>query len=226
MATRYSPRIVTDGLVFAIDAASPRCYDGSGSVTDLVAGAEGTRQGNEGFTTHFGGGWDFDGSDDCINFGNLAVANFGTGDFSAEIVFEHDFLSSWRTLMGKGASGASGWGLTTNGTDLLIDIDDGANIHLTVQTIVVGTAYHFIAVWDRSANAIGYVNGEQKSVDSISSYSGSVSTPSKNLALGTYSAGTSWDFNGRIHLARLYNKALTAAEVTQNFRAVKGRFGL
>ena len=127
--------------------------------------------------------------------------------------------------MSKGASGNEGWGLTTNGSNLLIDIDDGTNIHLTVQTIVVGTAYHFIAVWDRSANAIGYVNGEQKSVDGISSYSGSVST-SSNLALGTYIAGTSWDLNGRIHLARIYNKALTAAEVTQNFRAVKGRFGL
>jgi len=224
MATRYSPKIVTDGLVFAIDAASPRYSHDGVWVRDLVAGAKGAVIGPT-FITHFGGGWDFDGSDDRLNFGDLAVANFGTGDFSAEIVFEHDDLSSWRTLMSKGASGNEGWGLTTNGADLLIDIDDGTNVHYTVQTIAVGTAYHFIAVWDRSANAIGYVNGEQKSVDGISSYSGSVST-SSNLALGTYAAGTSWDLNGRIHLARIYNKALTAAEVTQNFRAVKGRFGL
>ena len=224
MATRYSPSIVTDGLVWAIDAASPRCYDGSGSVTDLVAGAEGDVIGPT-FITHFGGGWDFDGSNDRLNFGNLDVANFGTGDFSAEIVFEHDYLSSWRTLMNKGASGAVGWGLTTNGNILHMDIDAPDNTHFTVQSIVVGATYHFIAVWDRSANAMGYVNGEQKSSDDMTGQALTVSN-SVQLGLGTYNAGTGWDFNGRIHLARLYNKALTAAEVTQNFRAVKGRFGL
>ena len=231
MATKYSPRIVTDGLVWAIDAASPRCYDGSGSVTDLVAGAEGNTAldvnstPGVGDVTRFGGCWDFDGSDDRISFGDLAAASFGTGDFSAEIVFENDYLSSWRSLMGKGASGGTGWSITCNGNILHMDIDAPDNTHFTIQSITAGLIYHLVAVWDRSGNAIAYVNGQQKLSTDLTGQPDSVNT-ANNFALGSYLGGTSWDLNGRIYLARLYNKALTAAEATQNFRAVKGRFGL
>ena len=33
-------------------------------------------------------------------------------------------------------------------------------------------------------------------------------------------------FNGNLAIARVYNRALTAAEVLQNYNAQKGRFGL
>ena len=32
MAFRYSPRVVTDGLVFAVDAGNVKSYPGSGTV--------------------------------------------------------------------------------------------------------------------------------------------------------------------------------------------------
>ena len=42
-------------------------------------------------------------------------------------------------------------------------------------------------------------------------------------------SGQGWDtdfFNGIIPIAKVYNRTLTAAEVSQNFNAIKGRFGL
>jgi hypothetical protein len=40
----------------------------------------------------------------------------------------------------------------------------------------------------------------------------------------TPSAAT--NFTGRISATRIYNKALTATEVQQNFNAIRGRYGI
>ncbi len=62
------PNIVTDGLVFAVDAGSTRSYPGSGTTTtSLVGSATGTLNNGVGFTSSFGGGFTFDGTDDNIS---------------------------------------------------------------------------------------------------------------------------------------------------------------
>ncbi len=38
MSVRYSPRIVTDGLILCVDAANPKSYIGSGSVVNDLSG--------------------------------------------------------------------------------------------------------------------------------------------------------------------------------------------
>ena len=59
------PNIVTDGLVYAIDAGSERSYPGSGTaVTDLVGSSNGVLENGVGFDSANGGSWDFDGIDE------------------------------------------------------------------------------------------------------------------------------------------------------------------
>ena len=61
------PNIVTDGLVFAIDAGSERSYPGSGTTTTSLVGSNtGTLTNGVAFSTDNGGNWDFDGVDDYI----------------------------------------------------------------------------------------------------------------------------------------------------------------
>jgi len=67
-----------------------------------------------------------------------------------------------------------------------------------------------------------YQNGE------LYSQSGtgiSLTTNTANLYLGT-SGGTTYFLDGKMSNVYLYNKALTASEVLQNYNATKGRFGL
>jgi len=53
------------------------------------------------------------------------------------------------------------------------------------------------------------------------------STTLDALAIGRDAAGSNTRYtNGSIAQASLYNRALTAAEVSQNFNAVRGRFGI
>ena len=50
--------------------------------------------------------------------------------------------------------------------------------------------------------------------------------PSSNLFIGMSQHSAGQCFNGRISQASIYNRALTAAEVSQNFNATRGRYGL
>ena len=55
---------------------------------------------------------------------------------------------------------------------------------------------------------------------------GTIPTATTGLFLGAYGPGSSYFIDGKIAVSRVYNKALTQAEVTQNYNAQKSRFGL
>jgi len=87
MGTTYHNKpIVTDGLVFCVDPANKVSYPGSGTTaTDLINKVEGTLSGAGGSNntpqwenTNFGA-FDFDGTDDYIDYGNHANFSFGDG---------------------------------------------------------------------------------------------------------------------------------------------------
>ena len=67
MGIAYNTSQVTDGLVFAIDAANPRSYSGSGiTVNGLVSGLGGTLINGAGFTSTNSGSFVFDGTNDYM----------------------------------------------------------------------------------------------------------------------------------------------------------------
>ena len=70
-----------------------------------------------------------------------------------------------------------------------------------------------------------YVNGIQ--VAQTTGITGSLPTGGTNQYIGKYGdAGNNWNFSGRIAIVRVYNRALTAAEVLQNFNTHRSRFGV
>ena len=99
-----------------------------------------------------------------------------------------------------------------------------------VQT---GSWYHVVGVYQYSPvqqNMI-YINGI---LQGTSSYSNFVSFGSVTVTVGgtNYLLGTSpsqyqyYALNGAISATRIYNRALSATEILQNYNAHKGRFGL
>jgi hypothetical protein len=63
-------------------------------------------------------------------------------------------------------------------------------------------------------------------VQSAAAPIGSVSNASLNLNIARNTAGENLNWSGQISIVRMYNKALTATEVLQNYNANKTRFGL
>ena len=69
MSTKYSPKIVTDGLVLCLDAANSKSYPGSGtSWNDLSRNNNtGTLTNGPTYTSSFGGSSVFDGTNDYVS---------------------------------------------------------------------------------------------------------------------------------------------------------------
>jgi hypothetical protein len=82
MGIYRGPNIVTDGLVFAVDAGSERSYPGTGTtVTDLVGLNNGTLTNGVTYQSANGGVFDFDGTDDYIAMSRaISTANYSAAE--------------------------------------------------------------------------------------------------------------------------------------------------
>lgn len=69
-----------------------------------------------------------------------------------------------------------------------------------------------------------YINGVLVNSDN---QSGTISTNGNGIRIGAYGGGApSYFYNGSLAICKVYNKALTAPEVLQNFKATKTRFNI
>jgi len=133
--------------------------------------------------------------------------------------------SSATCLIGRGSFSGS-HGIGRSDTNLFVNIvrtDSGL-----VSTNFTGdydTWYHLVGTYDGTNNRL-YVNGELKSTAAVT-ISGVPDTGNVriggNLAFGGFNGGYA---EGKTPIARMYSKALTAAEVKQNFNASRTRFGI
>lgn len=88
-------------------------------------------------------------------------------------------------------------------------------------TFPIGTWYNIVGTFDGS-NVNVYGNGSllatQSRVGQLRQYTALETELGRIL--------TSFNLNGNISQASIYNRALTAAEVQQNFNALRGRFSI
>ena len=227
MAFNYSPKIVTDGLIFAVDAANKKSYPGSGTTWgDLVGTSNGTLTNGPTFDSANGGSIVFDGSNDIVECGSDSSIDIDpAGTMTLTTWVNADSIASNGHVIGK-----KQWG---NGYilhyDAVYEDESGggfqtANVNNSQfefgQNIEVGKWYYVVYTYDRT-NEKAYYNGE---LVATKANTGNISTNAdNNLTIG----GTSTDnWHGKIASVKIYNKALTASEVLQNYNALKGRFGL
>ena len=220
------PDIVTDGLVFAYDAGSARCYPGTGTSTTNIANqaSPGTLQNGVGFNTANGGFWEFDGVDDKIQ-----VTNFPTQVFNGPCSFE-----SWVYWNDDSRSTILGNYSTTGVNDVNFEkvtnrqlrfywSRGSVNVYSLANAVALGEWQHVVMVRDVSGNAIKfYVNGTL--VHSVSGAGSNITSTSTTFFIGADTRNGSTVTNGDIPTVRMYSQALTAAEILQNYNAQKNRF--
>lgn len=234
MATSYSPKIITDSLIFCIDAAHPRCFQsGQTTATDLVqgfncSGANGTPSSG----TH---------TPNTANFPAYSSANGGVFDFAGGRGINID-----GNLGSTAASSISMWiykpnsggqyitdGRNNGGSWFLSNYTSfNYNWHNTLRynydatynasaTEFINKWIYMVTVSDSTGSKL-YLNGQE----AIGAYVNSADEDfGINYRIGTrYTTSSQWTgLMGPIHF---YNKRLTAEEVAQNYNATKGRFGL
>lgn len=224
MAIKRGPHIITDGLVFSVDAGSPRSYAGSGTgVTNLIGKQSGTLINGTGFSSANGGSWDFDGSNDYINFPDDTALNLQTLTMESwskldGTVNQSAFLfekGSVNTQYSNFYNGSNNFYFRTKGlsTEDLV-------ISPTTSYISLGAWVHIVCTYGSGTKTI-YIDGVQKAQQT--GLTGTISTNTQ-MYIGAYGRGVSYFTNGKIALSRVYNRSLTVDEVLHNYNAQKNRF--
>jgi len=220
--------IVTSGLVLQLDAANMKSYiSGSTTLTDLSGRNNSGSLNNTGYGANFGGNIVFKNS--TTSFGTIANTGgsltFGTGDFSIECWFNTNGASQIAAsiLVGLGSAGdATNWQFGFGSTNRLsFYYNNAVFVPSTYNPTTPGPTN---AVVTRSGGLVRiYING----IFNVSSADGGGNnfSDTSELKLGQNRGGTV-AYNGSISTVRLYNKALSAGEVAQNYNALKARFGL
>ena len=227
MTRTHSPRIVTDGLVLALDAGNTKSYPGSGtSWSDLSGqGNTGTLTNGPTYSSADGGSIVFDGSNDSATLPTLDIAgneltfsvwNYGIEAKTSSIIYLED-SGNHRML-----------NVHLPWNNRVVYFDKGGNNYDRINKTATNVEYQGWHHWAFTANAS---TGSMKIyLDSALWHSGTGHTKTfTNITGSVKKIGKShlnqWH-RGYISNLQLYKKELSQAEVTQNFDALKGRFGL
>lgn len=219
----HSPKLVTSGLVLALDAGNVKSYT-SGSTTWFDKSGfsnNGTLTNGPTFTGSNGGSIVFDGSDDYVSIPyNASSFNLGTGDFTFNIWYNNNGGGDFQRLFTIGAFSTAGnfQFERGGGNRVVVHVNGSFVIYNTTNTS--GNWYNFTVT-----RTSGVVNVYNNTVNiGSSTQSGNINN-TDSIQIGRDSVYGVY-FNGRIPLIHLYNKSLTVQEIAQNYNALKSRFGL
>jgi hypothetical protein len=232
----YYGNIVTNGLILDLDAAKRDSYPGSGTVWRDIAGGviTGSLVNGPTYSNLNAGNIVFDGVDDTTNFGN--ILNIGLNSWTVSCWFKiNSYSSGAQGIIGK-TSPRSYIGRYTIVIDasILYALFQPTSTTYTVTTSITpynnSQWHHAVMTIDRTGFLTLYMNGVSVGTPSnISSTSGAnLNASTDYLFVGSYANNTgqtpSLFFNGSIGSAQIYNRALSTAEVLQNYNATKGRY--
>jgi hypothetical protein len=234
MSVEGGPDIVTNGLVLYLDAANNRSIV-SGSTTwfDL------SRNGNTGslingpaYSSANGGVLSFDGSNDYVNCGSVS-SNLSSG-VSIQLFFKSTDITSRQQGLLTYQTGSLGnpyinfW-CPGNGSlrwETFTSTSPNVGTSIFSSNLLNNVWYHIIGTY--SSNGSNgttriYTNGIE-STSSIFSAPNFSSSYNYTLEIGRYQGfGV---LSGNIAQVLIYNRALSPAEIRQNYHATKGRYGL
>lgn len=237
MGFSRGPKIVTDGLFISLDVASKKSYPGNGST---INGLDGNKRNGQlingvSFSSTKSGVFNFDGTND-----HIIVEHGSSSDFSDEKFTLRAFFK-W-----------SGSGGGADGRNYLIQNDDGGgsvyplsleinsrdydpprfaswdhtsntgNHRNSTKEVEQDIWYDFVVTYERAGSHIIYVDGVAVSTWAAPDYP--MRPFSNGFNIGTHRGRSNRWFNGSIGLVQIYNRALSAEEVLQNYNATKSRF--
>jgi len=247
---KFGNRIVTDGLVFAVDAANPISYPGSGNAwNDLTPNKNnGTLTNGPTFNSANAGSIVFDGVNDKVIGTNSTLLSFGDGStdspFSLSAWIYMDDTSLTNPIIGKYRSHSpfrGEYSFQIANQKLLLQCVGGAtSIRVrrdSNSTLSTDRWYNLAATYNANGTDEGivlYMDGEVLPSSGFSqdgSYvamqrAGDPSELTIGVLLDEGNTNFQSNMDGKISNAQIYNKELSASEVLQNYNALKGRFGL
>ena len=222
MSTIGGPATVTSGLVLELDAGNVKSYQ-SGSTTwyDKSGNARnGTLINGPTFDTGSLGSIVFDGTNDYVS-GSILV----TPSFSVNFWIKPLLVRDYNPSIGINEWGDFVWHSTLNGsiycgTDINFRFTPSSN-GCGAGAVSLNTIQNFTYTFTSGTSSL-YKNGTLL-VSSNSQLTPSSSGTIKNYTISSPPTNTG-NFNS--YIFQIYNRALSAFEVQQNFNATRTRFGI
>jgi hypothetical protein len=160
-----------------------------------------------------------DGTGDYITVPSDSSLDFGAGvdfSFSMWVKFPSTLASEELHLISRGQAGnATAFTLRHNQTNLFFKFSSGSNSGNYALAPILGTWAHIAMTFDRSANAVLYVNGVAQITQDISSKTGNAISLAQWLIGGENSASPANLWRGHIADVKLFADLLTETEVKQ-----------
>jgi len=236
MAVKGYQNIVTDGLIFSVDAYNIKSYvSGNTDTYNLVSNncSGGTLLNGVGYGDK---SWVFDGINDYINFTQLyltnTINNFSIGLlFSPNTTITPGSLTQFSMLMEAQdqtlLKSDNYIYILTNGQLNFATFEPTNNLTSTQTTWNSDEWYHVFCTYESLTGTKKlFINGYLE--NSVSSINGNYFNTYTHFGLGGYNATPSFSptngFNGDMTNLMFYNRVLTPEEVLQNYNATKWRF--
>jgi hypothetical protein len=179
---------------------------------------------------------DFDGTSDVIYSPQLPVLD----SFSLEVIIKPDALTGWILYRNNSMNYTDNddnftFGFSSNKLYGHVEYNpSGADVSVnSTTTLSIGQHAHSIYTYDNASKTLKiYVNGvlEGTTVHTGDSYP---YRSTQKMSIGADGGsnhggigGNKYFYNGKIPVVKVYNRALTAAEVANNYNHYKGRFNI
>jgi hypothetical protein len=215
MGIAYNPRILTDGLVLALDAGNAKSYPGSGNTWyDLSGnGNNGTLTNGPTYSSSNGGVIVLGGTNQYIDIPSI---NLSTSNHTVMGAARYVSIGG-RVFSGRSNNWLMGhWSTTTRNyyaAGWVSSVGNGESD--TNWRIYAATGNYSGDSWAQ------YVNGV---LDAGPNSNGSQGP--NGFSIGRYGPGNSEYSNSQVSFLLCYNRVLTADEIKQNFNATRSRFGI
>jgi hypothetical protein len=229
--------IVTNGLVLYLDASNWRSYLGTGTTwTDLSGnGNTGTLTNGPTYSSSNGGSIVFDGIDDYATIPDIT----GITDFSNTNNYTVDFWvyinSTQNDTRNQDNNIVEKWSqvgsypytfrYVRSSQTISAAAYNGTSTNTTSVTVSPNNWVHICGVFNWSSSLLTlYMNGGNVTSSTTLNLTGTITNDS---ALNLMRRGNGFNYaTGRLSNLNIYNRALTASEISQNFNALRGRFGI
>ena len=225
----YQAPIVTDGLVFAVDAGNLVSYEnGSATTYSLTGSITGTLNNGVGFDSANGGTWSF-GSNRNTNLkagGDPGPFDLpGWGGYTIGIWVKRTAFGTWTS----GTTNYDGiWNYYWNHYLSFSGAHTGQNYiygtGLGAYTVEMDKWYNITMTHDNTSgnnNHKVYANGELIQTSTIANPSYTNGSP-RQFFIGNWDSG--WSMVGEIGMLQVYDKQITDSEVSQNFHSYINKY--
>jgi hypothetical protein len=219
MGIARGPKIVTSGLVLALDAADKLSYPGTGTTWRDLSGNNntGTLINGPTFNAANQGSIVFDGTDDYVNCGNGASLKLTSGTVNVWMKTTSTSVA-YQGIVVK----ALNYGIYNYGGNLLL-YDWGTGTNRNSGISISNGNWRFITLTfsnNSPNNATVYING-------VLVYTTTMYKTSDDYNLGISTGGDgSQLLPGTIGVVQIYNRVLSVTEILQNYNITRARYGL